>query len=62
MNRVLLCLALLSFSAFGQSALPKGVTKVTSVEGVTEYRLDNGLRLLLPTRKPIGSDPDTRAI
>src|ERR1700710_241198 len=28
-------------------ALPKGVAKVTSVEGITEYRLDNGLRLLL---------------
>src|SRR6266478_3199965 len=24
-----------------------GVTKVTSVEGITEYRLDNGLRLLV---------------
>lgn len=30
-----------------QSALPKGVTRVTSVEGITEYRLDNGLRLLV---------------
>ncbi|MDQ1471294.1 MAG: zinc protease [Bryobacterales bacterium] len=28
-------------------ALPKGVAKVTSVEGITEYRLDNGLRLLV---------------
>ena len=27
--------------------LPKGVVKVTSVEGITEYRLDNGLRLLV---------------
>ena len=27
--------------------LPSGVTKVTSVEGITEYRLDNGLRLLV---------------
>jgi zinc protease len=26
---------------------PQGVTRVTSVEGITEYRLDNGLRLLL---------------
>ncbi len=25
----------------------KGVTKVTSVEGITEYKLDNGLRLLV---------------
>lgn len=30
-----------------QSSLPKGVVKVTSVEGITEYRLDNGLRVLL---------------
>ncbi len=27
--------------------MPKGVTKVASVEGITEYRLDNGLRVLL---------------
>src|SRR5438067_1610229 len=26
---------------------PPGVRQVTSVEGITEYRLDNGLRLLL---------------
>src|SRR5579871_5080289 len=26
---------------------PSGVTKVTSVEGITEYRLSNGLRLLV---------------
>jgi zinc protease len=30
-----------------QNASPKGVTKVTSVEGITEYRLENGLRLLV---------------
>ena len=29
------------------STLPKGVTKVTSVEGIDEYRLDNGMRVLL---------------
>lgn len=28
-------------------ALPPGMTKVASVEGITEYRLDNGLRVLL---------------
>jgi zinc protease len=28
-------------------AIPAGVTKVTSVEGITEYRLANGLRFLL---------------
>ncbi|MBD8526508.1 M16 family metallopeptidase [Pseudomarimonas arenosa] len=27
--------------------LPKGVTQVTEVEGITEYRLENGLRVLL---------------
>jgi zinc protease len=30
-----------------QTGLPSGVTKVASVEGITEYRLDNGLRLLV---------------
>jgi zinc protease len=30
-----------------QSALPKGVTKGATVEGITEYTLDNGLRVLL---------------
>ena len=30
-----------------QPALPKGVTKITSVEGITEYQLANGLRLLV---------------
>ncbi|MBL8151892.1 MAG: insulinase family protein, partial [Blastocatellia bacterium] len=29
------------------SALPKGVEKVTSVEGINEYKLENGLRVLL---------------
>ena len=29
------------------AGLPKGVTRVTSVEGITEYRLENGLRVLL---------------
>ena len=27
--------------------LPEGVTRVASVEGITEYRLENGLRFLL---------------
>ena len=30
-----------------QMPLPKGAERVTSVEGVTEYRLSNGLRVLL---------------
>ena len=37
------------FAKFGraQSALPAGVTKVTSVEGISEYQFDNGLKLLV---------------
>jgi zinc protease len=31
----------------GGASLPEGVEKVTSVEGITEYRLPNGLRVLL---------------
>jgi zinc protease len=30
-----------------QSALPAGVAKITSVEGITQYQLDNGLKLLV---------------
>ncbi|HKK80121.1 MAG TPA: insulinase family protein, partial [Phaeodactylibacter sp.] len=40
---------LLSTNIFAQSdALPEGITEVTSVEGITEYVLeDNDLRILL---------------
>ncbi len=31
----------------GGAGLPAGVARVTSVEGVTEYRLPNGLKILL---------------
>jgi len=37
-------------------ALPRGVERVTSVEGITEYRLANGLKILLfpdPTKQTI---------
>ncbi len=34
-----------SFSTFAK--LPEGVAKVTSVEGITEYKLDNGLQVLI---------------
>ena len=44
---------LLAFAAYSQT-LPQGVQKVTSVEGVTEYALPNGLHLLL---FPDGSKP-----
>ena len=46
----LLATAPASLFAQGQQAtpaLPKGVTRVTSVEGITEYALENGLRVLL---------------
>ncbi len=33
--------------AIAQVSLPAGVTRVTSVEGITEYRLANGLKVLL---------------
>jgi zinc protease len=36
----------LTFAALAQS-LPQGVTKVTSVEGITEYALPNGIHVLL---------------
>src|SRR3954471_11076062 len=39
-------LAIVAFTAFSQQ-LPQGVRKVTSVEGITEYALPNGLRVLL---------------
>ncbi len=41
--------ALITFSAQAQSKikLPNGVQYVTSVEGITEYRLENGLQVLL---------------
>jgi zinc protease len=43
----LLCLSF-SFASFAQTAkLPEGVKKITTVEGITEYQLDNGLKVLL---------------
>jgi zinc protease len=59
MNRT--CLAAAAIAAFSVTSIPglaqtppKGITKVTSVEGITEYRLANGLRLLVfpDTSKP----------
>ncbi|MBK9314381.1 MAG: insulinase family protein [Acidobacteria bacterium] len=44
----LLMLVMISGQVFAQApTLPQGVTRVTSVEGITEYRLPNGLRVLL---------------
>ena len=45
MRKVCLLLSL-SVAAFCQT-LPNGVQKVTSVEGITEYSLPNGLHVLL---------------
>jgi zinc protease len=44
---LLLVLALAAPASAQPAALPKGVVEVASVEGITEYRLDNGLRVLL---------------
>ena len=44
--RIPLVLAALAGVALSQT-LPQGVQKVTSVEGITEYSLPNGLHLLL---------------
>jgi zinc protease len=43
----LLAALLLVSPAFAAAELPAGVEKVTSVEGITEYRLANGLHVLL---------------
>ncbi|MGH9800999.1 MAG: M16 family metallopeptidase, partial [Blastocatellia bacterium] len=42
-----LLVALGGFQAFAQQPLPAGVERVTSVEGITEYKLKNGLRVLI---------------
>ena len=44
---MLSALAVLTGAHAQQAALPSGVQRVTTVEGITEYRLDNGLRVLL---------------
>ena len=44
---IAVCLAFAAAPVLAQVALPKGVERVTSVEGITEYRLDNGLKVLL---------------
>src|SRR5262249_4648945 len=55
LSLVALCVFLLAGPLFAaarpatgpQAALPKGVERATSVEGITEYKLSNGLRVLL---------------
>jgi len=48
-SRLLLCTVLLfsSVASCAQSQLTNGVVKVTSVEGITEYKLTNGMELLV---------------
>ena len=38
---------LCTVTALAQGPLPAGITHVTTVEGISEYRLDNGLQVLL---------------
>ena len=46
--RTLLLFLLLALTGNAAAqALPRGVTKVTQTDGITEYRLNNGLKLLL---------------
>jgi zinc protease len=47
--RILLISILMLSPAFcvAQGELPKGVSKITAVEGITQYQLDNGLRFLV---------------
>ncbi|MBW3542442.1 MAG: insulinase family protein [Planctomycetes bacterium] len=46
---LLVALSLFAFApaSASESELPEGIEQVTSVEGITEYRLDNGLKVLL---------------
>lgn len=43
----LILLLLVSLAVIASAQLPAGVEKLTSVEGITEYRLKNGLRVLI---------------
>ena len=57
MSRWLAVLLCVTFSAAAAAqSLPPGITQVTAVEGITEYRLNNGLQLLLV---PDDSKPTT---
>lgn len=60
LSRRLNALLVSSFLAFqaGAASLPAGVSEVSSIEGITEYRLANGLRVLLA---PDASSPPPRS-
>ncbi|MCX7555135.1 pitrilysin family protein [Marinicella sp. S1101] len=45
--RCLTAMLVMSLSFNALAKLPKGIEKVTEVEGITEYRMDNGLQILL---------------
>ena len=51
-----LALSLFTLAAYAQVPRPQGVTRVTAVEGITEYNLANGLRVLFA---PDASKPTT---
>ena len=56
LSMLLLNSALLNTYAQTETKLPDGVKKLTSVEGITEYQLANGMRVLLfpdPTKESI---------
>ncbi|AOE49672.1 M16 family metallopeptidase [Kangiella sediminilitoris] len=55
-KKTFLAMALATGMGAAYAKLPEGVEKVTSVEGITEYRLDNGLQVLLfpdPTQETV---------
>src|SRR5215470_530337 len=47
LSALLLLVSLTAPGLRAETALPKGVSRAVSIEGVTEYRLANGLRILL---------------
>lgn len=47
LKAIFVSLVLFSFSLASFAQTPAGVKKVTSVEGITEYHLDNGMKVLL---------------
>src|SRR4051812_32921873 len=50
------CLLTINFALGQTTQLPNGVQRVTTVEGITEYRLENGLKVLLfpdPTKNTV---------
>ena len=46
-NKITLACLLVITSSMAVAKLPKGVEKITSVEGITEYQLKNGLQVLM---------------